>query len=124
MPHHDESPLHVITTAGLRHLQRCTGRPVDAARFRANVVLDVDGAGFVEDGWQGRQVALGKEVVLHLGAGMPRCIMVDLPQPHEGLDREGGLLEALGQVHDVQFGLQAAAVRGGTVHCGDTAVLV
>ena len=39
-PHHDESPVHVITTAGLHRLSERLGEPVDPARFRANVVLD------------------------------------------------------------------------------------
>ncbi|HEX6497874.1 MAG TPA: MOSC N-terminal beta barrel domain-containing protein [Micromonosporaceae bacterium] len=124
VPHHDESPVHLVTTAALRALEHLLGRPVDAARFRANVVLDVDGTGFVEDEWQGRHLALGDEVVLCLGPPMPRCVMVDAAQPHDGLAPETGLLKLLGRVHQVQFGVQAGVVRGGTVRQNDLAALI
>jgi uncharacterized protein YcbX len=125
--HHDESRVHVITIASLRHLGRLTGEPVAAARFRANVVLAVDGVdddGFVEDAWTGRTLALGDEVRLVLGTGMPRCVMVGLPQPRADLPVEPQLLKHLGRFHDLRFGLKAEVVRGGTVRTGDLAVLL
>ena len=124
VPHHDESPVHLVTTAALRHVSRSLGDPVDAARFRANIVVDVEGVGFVEDDWQGRQLALGEEVVLRLGAAMIRCVMVDMAQPHEGLPGDARLLKALGESHDVEFGLQASVVRSGPLRVGDAAMLL
>jgi uncharacterized protein YcbX len=122
--HHDESRVHVITTAGLRALEQLIGRPVEAARFRANLVLAVDGDGFVEDDWPGRTLALGNDVRLELGAGMPRCVMVGLPQPRADLLPEPRLLKDLGRVHQVIFGLQAEVVRPGIVNLGDVARLL
>jgi uncharacterized protein YcbX len=118
VPHHDESPLHVITTAGLDRLGRILGGPVDPARFRANVVLDTDGD---EDEWSGRTLHVGRDVVLRLGAGMVRCVMVDLAQ--RGFPRDGRILRTLADSRDLAFGLQASIVRGGTVRVGDPAVL-
>lgn len=123
VPHHDESPVHLVTTAALRHVGRVLGTPVAAARFRGNVVLETDGVGFVEDDWSGRELALGDEVVLRLGPGMPRCVMADLPQPHDGVPGRARVLSTLGKIHDVEFGLQAYVVRTGTVRRGDPAVL-
>lgn len=120
--HHDDCPVHVVTTAGLRRLEQILGEPVDVRRFRPNVVLDVEAVGFVEDGWRGRELALGSEVVLRLGEGMPRCAMVGLPQ--EDLPRDARILKTLGHVHDVEFGLMAEVVRGGTVRDGDVATLI
>jgi uncharacterized protein len=122
--HHDESRVHLITTASIRHLSRLIGEPVAGAHFRANVVLDVDGFGFSEDAWSGRTLALGEEVRLVLGTGMPRCVMVGLPQPHADLPAEPRLLKQLGRVHDTRFGLKAEVVRGGTVRRGDRATLL
>lgn len=122
--HHDECPVHLVTTAALRHLEQVAGGPVPMARFRANVLLEVDGAGFVEDRWQGRELALGDEVVLRLGPGMPRCVMVGLPQPHDGLAGDDRLLKTLGRAHRAEFGLQAAVLRRGVVREGDPATLV
>lgn len=119
--HHDDSPLHVITTAGVRRIAALLGAPVDASRFRANVLLDVDGEGFVEDTWKGRELHLGQEVVLRLGAAMPRCVMVSMPQ--NGLPHDPSILAELGRSHDVDFGLQASVLRGGTMRIGDVATL-
>ncbi|MFI7130854.1 MOSC domain-containing protein [Nonomuraea sp. NPDC050153] len=123
VPHHDEAPVHLVTTAAVRKLEQLLGEPVDVARFRANLVLDVDGAGFVEDDWQGRHLTIGHQVELCLGPGMPRCVMVGMPQPHVGLGPDARLLKLLGHAHQVRFGLQAGVVRGGTVQQGDLAAL-
>jgi uncharacterized protein len=121
VPHHDESPVHLLTTASLRSLGELLGGPVDVARFRPNVVLDVPGEGFPEDQWVGRELALGADVVLRLGPGMPRCMMVGLPQAELGKDKQ--ILRTLAQERDLSFGLQASVVRGGLVRVGDHAVL-
>jgi uncharacterized protein len=121
VPHHDESPVHVITTAGVRAVAALLGRPVDPRRFRANVVLDVPGTGFPEDGWIGRTLELGDEVALRLGPPMPRCVMVDLAQAD--LPRDGRILTALGGRPEPTFGLTAWVLRAGTVRRGDPARL-
>jgi uncharacterized protein len=121
VPHHDESPVHLLTSASLTSLGNLLGGRVDVARFRPNVVLDVPGEGFPEDAWVGRELALGDDVVLRLGPGMPRCVMVGLPQADLGKDKE--ILRTLAQERNLAFGLQASVVRGGTVHVGDRAVL-
>jgi uncharacterized protein YcbX len=117
IPHHDESPVHVVTTAGLRALERLLGTSVDVARFRPNVVLETDGDLEVD-----RELRLGDEVVLRLGPGMSRCVMVDPPQ--RDLPRDGRILKALGEVGDPTFGLQASVRRSGTVLVGDPAALL
>lgn len=121
VPHHDEAPAHVVTSAAVRWLGQLLGGPVDVARFRANIVLDVEGTNFPEDNWEGRAMRLGNEVVLRLGSGMPRCVMVDLAQ--DGLQHDGRILKELAQSHQLAFGLQAHVVRGGTVRRGDPACL-
>jgi uncharacterized protein YcbX len=119
--HHDDSGLHLVTTATIRQLADLLGDAVDVARFRPNLVLDVPGAGFVEDGWTGRELRLGSEVVIRLGIGMTRCVMVDLPQGPLG--RDGRILKTLGKEHQLLLGLKAEVVRPGTVRQGDPAFL-
>ncbi|MGN9847325.1 MOSC domain-containing protein [Nonomuraea sp. H19] len=123
VPHHDEAPVHLVTTAAVRKLEQLLGESVDVARFRANIVLEAEGVDFIEDDWQGRHLTIGNQVELCLGPGMPRCVMVGMPQPHAGLGPDVRLLKLLGHVHQVRFGLQASVVRGGTVQRGDLAVL-
>lgn len=119
--HYDESALHLVSTAAVRKLSQLLGEPVDIDRFRPNLVLDVPGTGFVEDGWAGRELRLGEDVVVRLGTGMVRCVMVDLPQGELGPD--GRILKLLAAEHQLQLGLKVEVVQGGLVRLGDPAVL-
>ncbi|MDN4161254.1 MOSC domain-containing protein [Nocardioides abyssi] len=68
--HHDEGPLHLVTTATLARLG------TDGPTLRANLVVDAPGlAAFAEDGWVGREVRVGG-AVLRVRGPMPRCVMV------------------------------------------------
>jgi uncharacterized protein YcbX len=117
VPHHDGSAVHLVTTAALRALAADLGGPVDRVRFRANLLLDVGGIGYVEDSWTGRDLAIGDEVVLGVEGGMPRCVMVDAA--HGDLPADGRILTTLGRTHDVDFGVAAVVVRGGRICRGD-----
>jgi uncharacterized protein len=122
VPHHDESPVHLLTTASLRSLGELLGGPVDVARFRPNVVLEGPGEGFPEEDWSGRELALGDDVVLRLGPGMPRCAMVGFAQGD--LVKDKTILRTLASERELNFGVQATVVRGGTVRRGDPARLL
>jgi len=119
--HHDECGVHLVSTSSIRRVEQLSGGRVDARRLRVNVVLDTEGTGFVEDGWTGAELALGPEVVLLLGPGMPRCIMID--QPQADVLPDPPLLRTLGRTHDVLLGLQANVIHPGTISLGDTARL-
>ena len=86
------------------------------------MVLETDGPGPVEDGWVGRRLAVGAEVVLEVTATMPRCVMVDLAQVD--LPEEPGLLKAVADLNRTQLGVVADVVRPGTLAVGDAARLV
>jgi uncharacterized protein YcbX len=116
VPHHDECPVHVVTTASVRAWGDLAGEVADPRRARANVLVAVDDDGFVEDAWQGRRLRVG-DVELTIGAGMPRCVMVNAAQP--GLPRDGRFLKALG-AREVRLGAMADVVTPGTVAVGDT----
>lgn len=120
VPHRDDAPVHLLTTASLRGVARLTGTRPDAGRFRANVLLEVPGDGFPEDGWTGRRLLLGDEVVLRLGEPMPRCVMVDADQV--GVAPGPPVLRALG-ARGVELGLMADVERPGRVAVGDVARL-
>jgi MOSC domain-containing protein len=120
MPHHDDCPVHLVSTASLRRLGRQLGEPVDPRRTRANLLVEVDGDGWAEDGWTGR-LAVGAELVLDLGPGMPRCVMVNAAQP--GLRQDSRLLKLLAREHGLDLGLQAGVARTGTIAVGDPVLL-
>ncbi len=123
--HHDDSPLHLVTTTALATLGRAlggeAGHQPEVDRFRPNVVVDTLAAGladgYPEDGWLGRKLALGDEVVVAIDGGMPRCVMVTAEQGD--LPRAPAVLTTLGRVHDVEFGVRASVVRAGVLRPGD-----
>jgi uncharacterized protein YcbX len=120
--HHDESPLHLVTTSSLAAVEALVGAAVDRRRFRANIVLDTGAeARFAEDDWTGAELRIGTEVVLQVGPGMPRCVMVD--QAQAGVVVDPKTLTPLGEHHRTEFGVQASVRRTGVVRIGDVVSL-
>jgi uncharacterized protein YcbX len=113
----DALPLLVLTTASLRQ-----GRALhpdgawETRRFRPNIVVDVDGDGWVEDAWCGRTVRVGTAVV-QPAAPCERCTMVTRPQP--GLDRDLDVFKVLARHHASTFGVWTAVQTPGVVRVGD-----
>ena len=122
VPHHDEGPVSVITTAALRRLTEWTGAEPDATgvaplRFRANLLVDVPGTGFPEDGWLGGRLRIGPDLVLRPVRALTRCVMIDMAQEQAG--ERGDLLKTLGEHHGLTFGVFATVERPGRVSLGD-----
>ena len=137
VPHVDEGPVHLVTTASL---QAASGPAVDAAvdarRTRANLVLDTTAvtdellvagapegevAGFLEDGWVGRRLRVGT-AELALTALMPRCVMLGLAQ--DGLPDDRGVLREVLRRHDGYLGLVAEVLVPGRIAVDDEAHLL
>lgn len=115
--HHDDGPVSLITTAALRRLGDILGEIVDPDRFRANLLVEVPGVGFPEDGWVGRHVRVGPELVLLPRGRLPRCVMIDMETGD--LPEHGALLRTLAAHHDRCFGVWASVVRPGRIAVGD-----
>ncbi|MDP9431869.1 MAG: MOSC domain-containing protein [Actinomycetota bacterium] len=128
VPHHDESPVHLVTTASLRQLESIHVRAVAAARFRANILLELDQALVVGRlpgrEWEGRRIRIGTSAVLRMGPSMSRCVMVNAAQPVEGLPTDGALLKTLGSAGELEFGDHATVVCPGRVSVGDEVTLL
>lgn len=116
--HFDDSPLHLISTAGLRSLGLTVA---DVQRFRPNVVIDVPGYGFVEDTWIGRVLLLG-DVHLRITEGAVRCVMIGMAQ--EDLPERPELLRRVGDLHETCFGVYATVVTPGGIAVGTEVRLV
>ncbi|WP_290059857.1 MOSC domain-containing protein [Amycolatopsis solani] len=118
VPHHDEAPVHLVTTSSLAWLAGHTpGVAVDERRFRANILLDTGSVpGRTEESWVGERVRIG-EVELEVLRKAVRCVMVGLPA--DGLPAAPGLLKTISEVNGVTFGVQARVVRGGALRVGD-----
>lgn len=127
----DAFPLSVITTSTLARLTDLQPESqFDARRFRMNVIVDSEQAGFIENEWVGRQLALGDEVRTHVAMPDARCVMTTLAQ--DDLPKDTEVLRALVrhnrlQVGDLgQFpcaGVYAVVAEQGTVRVGDRVAL-
>ena len=116
----DFAVIHVLTTATLERLRELypQGR-FEARRFRPNVVVEVPSGetDFVEDAWIGHTLIIGDDVCLSITGSCPRCVMTTLPQGN--LPRDLGILRTAAQHNQVNVGVYAAVLRGGTIHHGD-----
>ncbi len=117
----DFAPLHLITTATLRQMNQ------DVRRFRPNLVLDVPGEGFVENGWAASDWRIGEELVVRVMVPTPRCAVPTLA--HGELPRDPRVLRFLYDHNRVVpheslgpqpcAGVYAHVVRPGLVREGD-----
>jgi uncharacterized protein YcbX len=119
--HHDDGPVSLVSTAALRRLHDLVGEPVDPVRFRANLLVDIPGSDFPEDGWLGRTVCIGSDVVLRPRERLTRCVMIDLAQ--EGAQEHGHLLKTLVEHHDMTFGVWATVECRGRLALQDSVEL-
>lgn len=99
----DLFPASVLTTSTLDRLNELQPESsFDERRFRMNVIVDTDDAGFVENDWVGRELAIGDTVRLNVALPDPRCVMTTLAQ--EELPRDTEVLRALVRHNKVQVG--------------------
>ena len=65
-------------------------------RFRPNIVVEIpdEAAGFVEDEWVGRTLAIGETLRLNVLLPCPRCVMPTLSQGNE-LPRDVAILRTI-----------------------------
>jgi uncharacterized protein YcbX len=128
----DLFPVSVLTSSTLDRLNDL--RPesrFDARRFRMNVIVATEEEGFVENGWLGRDLAIGDEVRLTVSIPDPRCVMTtlaqdDLPKDNEVLRTlvRNNRLDVAGSGRYPCAGVYAVAESVGTMHSGDAVSLV
>lgn len=122
----DVAPLTVMTTASLRAASEVApDSRWDPRRFRPNLLLDLPGEGFLENGWAGRRMHVG-EVVIDIAFATPRCVMTTLAQRDLPTDRD--VLRAVATHNRVSLpgigpcaclGAYATVVTPGVVRAGD-----
>ena len=117
----DVAMVHVLTTATLDRLRALypQGR-FEVRRFRPNIVVQLASAekGFAENAWVGHTLAIGTAVRLNITSPCGRCVMTTLAQGD--LPRDPGILRTAAQHNQVNVGVYAAVVRGGTIRRGDS----
>jgi uncharacterized protein YcbX len=118
--YYDVYPLHLLTTASLRSLERLTpGSRADVRRFRPSLLIDTPDDPdnpFPEEAWVGRKVSLGEATVEIVGA-CPRCVMIT----HEvgDLPTDRAILRTVIQHAHQNLGVYATVVTPGEMAVGD-----
>ena len=120
---YDLAIIHLMTTSTLDELRRLfpEGR-FEARRFRPNIIVNTDQAGFVESGWVGKTVAIGDEVKLKITDHCTRCVMTTLSQGD--LPKDTNILRTAAQHNDAHVGIYAEVIKGGTIKCDDRVSIV
>lgn len=114
----DTFPLSLISAQAIAGLQALAGRPLDAARFRPNLLLDVPGEEpFPEDAWLGAVLRIGT-LRLRIDQRDGRCAVITLDPATD--EREPALLRTLTAQRQGCLGVYGSTVQPGRVAVGDT----
>jgi uncharacterized protein YcbX len=122
-PRYEHAPLHIVTTAAMRSLEReHPGSVIDERRFRPSLVVDwPDGTGpMPEREWLGRDIRIG-DVVLRGSRPCGRCGFITLEQ--EGLPLDVELLRTVVKRYERNFGIYCDVVVPGEIRAGDVVSL-
>jgi uncharacterized protein len=127
----DLFPVSVLTTSTLEQLSELQPQSrFDERRFRMNVIVGTSEAGFVENEWIGRELAIGDAVRLKVALPDPRCVMTTLAQ--EDLPKDTDILRTLTRHNRLRVGdggrfpcagVYAVVAAPGTMRTGDHVAL-
>ncbi|MBX9791895.1 MAG: MOSC domain-containing protein [Pirellulales bacterium] len=115
----DLAAVHLLTTASVQALAAAApASRFDIRRFRPNLVIETPAGrvGFVENDWIGRTLWIGDDVELAIFRPCGRCIMTTVPQGD--LPKDVGVLRAIAERNDANFGVYATVVTPGRVERG------
>jgi uncharacterized protein YcbX len=119
-PQTDVRPLSLLSVETVEALSAELGQPLDARRFRANLLLTMHDGAHAEDRLVGQTIGIGREAKLLLRERTPRCRFVtyepDAPHLAEPLIP---LIKLLDRRHQGRLGIYASVVQPGWVRCGD-----
>src|SRR5437899_1270127 len=109
----DAFPVLIITTAGLRSGAAAHPHGAwDVRRFRPNMLIQVDGEGWVEDAWAERLLSVGSTQLVPRQRCI-RCTMVNRAQP--GLERDVNIYKTLHRTHGGDAGMWTQVAQPGAI---------
>lgn len=114
----DAYPVLVMTTAGLRGGAAAHSDSTwDVRRFRPNILIELDGEGWLEDAWAERRLSAGTAQLVPRRRCI-RCTMVNRAQP--GLERDVDVYKTLHRTHGGEAGMWTQVVQAGAISEGDS----
>jgi uncharacterized protein len=118
--------IHVLANGSVATLGRAQGgtAKLDERRFRTNIYVDSlpRWDGFVEDGWLGGVLEIGRS--LRCTDFQPTVWCVSCTVAQEDLPRDLTILRATAEHHKGCLGVYGSVASGGVVHVGDPVILV
>lgn len=127
----DLFPVSVLTESTLDQLNKLRPQSrFDQRRFRMNVIVDTQDAGFVENDWTGHQLTIGDAVRLIVAMPDPRCVMTTLAQ--DDLPKDIDILRTLTQHNRIPVagaglfpcaGVYTVVAASGIIRKGDPVAL-
>ena len=126
----DFAPLHLITTSTLDRIAALSPRgAVELERYRPNIVIRTETPGFAENDWAGRDLRIGRDLVIRVIARTPRCAIPtlehgDLPRDTDALrvPAAHNRISAMGDFAPQPCaGVYARVISPGRVGLGDVA---
>jgi uncharacterized protein YcbX len=106
-----------MTTAGLRGAGAAYSAGTwEVRRFRPNVLIELDGEGWLEDAWADRCLRVGSAQLVPRRRCI-RCTMVNRAQP--GLDRDVSIYKTLHRTHGGEAGMWTQVIQPGSISEGD-----
>ena len=117
----DAFPLLLISKASLQSLgDHSDQSKFDVRRFRPNVLLETDKAGYPEEEWAGKSGRIGT-AKLKFEMACPRCIMTT--HGFDDLPKDPRVMRTLVQANNGNLGIYASVVEAGTIAVGDSLIL-
>src|SRR5271163_2254003 len=114
----DSRPISLFSLQTARQLSREVDLELDKRRFRANIYVDLSsGEGFGEDGFVGRKLAIGSEVIVEVLKRNKRCKIITLDPDTSDANPE--VMRRVAHDHGSCAGIYAAVLREGMVSPGD-----
>lgn len=117
----DSFPLSLITTQTIARLGGMVDAPLDVARFRPNLLVDVDGdAPFAEDAWLGCVLRIGG-MRMRVDRRDSRCVVITIDPATS--DRNPAILRTVAREREGCLGVYGSTVEPGRVAVHDPVVV-
>ena len=120
----DDASVSVIASATIREITSGSGRPIDARRFRPNIVVEADNdAPFDEDRWVGKRLTFGAVDGPAVGVTQrdKRCVMMNLDP--ETAESHAEIMKTAVRLNDNYAGIYATVVKTGELRVGQSVLL-
>ena len=117
-------PVSLITEGTLGKVQQGLDEPLDARRFRANLVLQTDSEGEAETTWLNASLTFGERpdaAKIRVSHRTKRCVMINL-EPDSG-EHSATILKEVAKTMQACAGVYGTVSKLGSIKVGDTVYL-